>query len=267
MNSKSTVSSICLYFGSVTFLIILFILILKATLFKSTFLSSKETAIILIENKDKYYQTFTRKDFEVRNVSDVEGYKKKIKTSTIDLKFFLKIKILITILSITTIHFFKKLLRIKFHKSYVVEKIIELPWKFGFINDTSYENGLPHTRIDTIILQEMFIKKLNFKELRELLIHEKVHIFQKKYPTKTKEMLVKMGFKIHNIRDTKSNIRANPDINQIIYIDSTHKIYKAEYTKNAKSITDVKYTFHHPKHLQISEHPFEKMALEITDNF
>ena len=55
-------------------------------------------------------------------------------------------------------------------------------------------------------------------------------------------------------------IRANPDLDDWIYKDKiTGFIYKCEYTsKEPQNILDVKNTD------QLLEHPFEKMAVEIS---
>ena len=53
--------------------------------------------------------------------------------------------------------------------------------KIGFVCNNNYENGLPHTRGDIIILNKnKFMINSDIKNMKTL-IHEQVHVYQKKY--------------------------------------------------------------------------------------
>ena len=102
------------------------------------------------------------------------------------------------------------------------------------------------------------------KNLINTLIHEKVHIYQKKFPEKMNNYISFYNFKKIKKRDEYDNIRANPDLDNYIYQDSDNNTYKAQYNKNVLSVEDIVY---YPKNNQMYEHPFEKMAIEIENKY
>jgi hypothetical protein len=59
-----------------------------------------------------------------------------------------------------------------------------------------------------------------------------------------------------------NNKRANPDMDDKLYMDKDNNIYYSQYNKNPKSIMDVRYF---PINESSYEHPFEKMAYEISN--
>jgi hypothetical protein len=120
---------------------------------------------------------------------------------------------------------------------------------------------LPHTRKYIIILP---IEKINLKttkQLCELLCHEKVHVYQKKYKDNINQYLKKNDISILKIREEKDMVRANPDLDNYIY-KNNNIIYSAKYNSTKpSSIVDIEYN----DGTQSSEHPFEKMAIDIEN--
>jgi len=220
----------------------------------SIFLNKNELLYILETNIDNYYDTFTPKDLSARKVENINQYITKIEESvsefTTDQKKILEkcIKIVFKILNKINFEYFNG------------EKANEIPWKIGCIKGDGYEAGLPHTRNDVIILNKNSVNNTNLNNLISVLIHEKVHVYQKMYPEDVKKYLQKFNFK--RIEPRPENVRANPDIDKWIYKDNL-KVYKAIYNNNPSSVGDVKYSSNHDG--QKSEHPFEKMAIEIED--
>lgn len=100
--------------------------------------------------------------------------------------------------------------------------LINIPWKFIKLN-TNIEGGYPHTLGDVIILSDNFFK-FNNKIKNEILIHEKIHIFQRLYPIETNEFIKKMGFNVICNIDKFPLRRNNPDINGFCY-EKNNKIY------------------------------------------
>jgi len=202
------------------------------------FLNQNELLDILLSNKDHYYKTFFPVDLKVRNVESIKEYKENIKKSVY---FFSKSK------QESIIKMVKKI--DDFLSSIGLCKASLLPWKIGCIKGKLYEDGLPHTRLDTIILN---VNNINILTL----LHEKIHIYQKKYKKDMKNYL-SLFTKVKK-REESDRIRANPDIDQWIYKDDK-RIYQTIYVKNPKTIQDVrKYKY---------EHPFEKMAEDIEKLF
>jgi len=98
--------------------------------------------------------------------------------------------------------------------------------------------------------------------LAQTLAHEKVHIYQKIYKDDIQEYLNENNIKLIRKRAMNDLGRANPDLDDYIYKDDKI-VYSANYnTEHPKSIEDITYN---PKYGQSSEHPFEKMAIEIEN--
>ena len=128
------------------------------------------------------------------------------------------------------------------------QKASKISWKIAYIPGLKYEHGLPHTRNDVIIITKP-------THLFTTLVHEKVHLYQKKYPDDVELYLLQKGFERLRKREKKDCIRANPDIDQWIY-KRGKRIYKCVYkSKFPDSIEEVtSFMF---------EHPFETMAEDI----
>ncbi len=62
-------------------------------------------------------------------------------------------------------------------KSYKLDKIKKIPWKF-LISHRELELGFPYTIADYIVIPEDMLETISV----ETLLHEKIHIYQRKYP-------------------------------------------------------------------------------------
>ena len=142
-------------------------------------------------------------------------------------------------------------------------KASNIPWKFGRVTGKLYEYGLAHTRFnDVIIFSEDSLNNTE-PQFTKTLIHEKIHLYQKQYPNDVQTYLSYNNIVKVKKREYQDYIRANPDLDDWIYKDNkTGFIFKCEYnSKIPKNILDVKNTN------QLFEHPFEKMAVEISNQF
>jgi hypothetical protein len=153
-------------------LILILIIILLIFYYKSDYftnnhyLSKNELIEILINNSDNYYNTFNSYDFKVRNINSIEDYYIKIKNSATEINNnFDNI--------IDNIN--NKLKKINII-GFDGEKASKIPWIIGFIDGVEYEYGFPHTRNNIIVIP---IKLINSNRLEKILIHEKIHIYQK----------------------------------------------------------------------------------------
>tara|TARA_Y100000389_G_scaffold204789_1_gene259681 strand:- start:8374 stop:8991 length:618 start_codon:yes stop_codon:yes gene_type:complete len=200
-------------------------------------------------------------DFRARNVKSIEEYKVKIKSSFCNFSYLQKWNIIMKIISIHTkliIHYLKnKYQKQNQNQNLPIIKFLNTKWKIGCFQGKGYENGYPHTRGDTIFLpKNQYISK-------NLLVHEKVHILQKKFPQLTDNYIKDNNFVRSS--NTYSSKRANPDIDQYTYYNKDNKIeYSAKYkNQNPKNIGDVHYAYDSS---QRYEHPFEQMAIDIASN-
>jgi len=222
------------------------------------FLDNIELYNILIDDSDNYYKSFYDKDLYSRKIKSIDEYKNLIKYSVYNFTDEQKNKIIKCIKEANL--FFSKI-KLDFLCS---KKINEIKWKLGCIKGKLYENGLPHTRNNIIIISYDNINNYSEKKLIKTLIHEKIHLYQKKYISDIDIYLKKNNFIKLKKRDKNDNIRANPDLDNWIYMDNNKNIYNAIYNNNPKSIEDIIY---YPTNNQSFEHPFEKMAIEIENMY
>ena len=238
-------------------LLILLILFLQQKSVDSIYFLDKEQLFDLLKNdNDNYYKTFSKNDYKTRNINNINEYINLIKESTTDFTHLEKDK-LIRCAKKVNIYFDN----IKY-EWFNGQKANAILWKFGCVKGKLYENGLPHTRIDTIILSKEHLNTYDDNKLIKLLIHEKIHVYQKMYPNDVQLYITLNGFIPIKKRDMNDNIRANPDLDNWIYKDKESNIYKAEYKKDPKTIRDVIYN---PSDSQLYEHPYETMAITIEN--
>ncbi len=143
------------------------------------------------------------------------------------------------------------------------ENLVKIPWIFASTEGRTYEDGLPHTRLNVIFLSSLSIARLlaNENELVRTLIHEKIHIQQRLHPVETQALLKERGYIQWKERLGVPRIRANPDLDPWIYIDPTTKQQMAAYyaSDTPTSISDV--TLASVNY----EHPYELIAYEVTE--
>ena len=216
------------------------------------FLTKEELNELLTSNFDKYYDTFTEKDLFVRKIKSKDDYNELIYNYAIsELDENQKKKVILAINKAD-----KRIRNIKY-QWFNGEKAIKIPWKIGYVHGKIYEYGLPHTRGDVIILSD--IERI---DLIDILIHEKVHIYQKMFQNDVNLFIEEYGFKKIMKRSLNDNIHANPDVDNWVYCDKNGNIYNATYNQNnPSSFQDITY---YPENMQQYEHPFEKMAIIIA---
>ena len=129
---------------------------------------------------------------------------------------------------------------------------------FSGINISKYrnsvENGFPHTNSDTIFLTSNFVNQLlpfyNIKDtngairlIGSIIIHECIHIWQRKEPTFFDELYDLWNFKfvnkIHNYNKLSKRSRYNPDGLELKWVFNDKIIPIAVYRDDAKHIGDV----------------------------
>jgi len=142
------------YIFVIIFIFIFFVLIeeyiikQKIELFQDDsiiFLSKEELFTILSQNSDNYYNKFLNNDFIARNIQNIDEYINKIQQSVTDFTDYEKEKIRKCIHLADT-----KLLNTNLDW-FNGRDTMDIVWKIGLVNGKLYENGLPHTRNDTII--------------------------------------------------------------------------------------------------------------------
>ena len=216
------------------------------------FLDKNTLYHFLIQDGDNYYKTFTEKDMKVRNIKNIQDYYNFIGKSTSEFNNIQKQNISYCIQKADV--FFSQL-----QLPYINgNKVKDICWTIGSIKGKLYENGLPHTRSNVILLPSELTNRAD-KELTSLLIHEKVHVYQKLYPQHTQNYFKSNGLYVYSKRSKYDNIRANPDTDNLIYKDTDGTLYAKEYIEEPKQIEDVT--------LENVDHPNEKMSYDIGNMF
>ena len=225
------------------------------TKYNVIFISQIDTDTILQTNHP-FYDRFHEHDLHARNVSSVKEYLEKIKDSPSFFTFYEKLKLLICIAI----------------SNYRLSRIDEewfdgrkagygMVWKIGCVKGFAYEDALPHTVDDNIILSHSLLCNSSYSDLVGTLIHEKTHVYQKVYDSSS--YLSTHGFTKLKKTEMADIIRVNPDTDNYLYTktdtDTNKHLYKLTYrTKTPSSITDTNGSDQH-------EHPLEEMAYTIEN--
>lgn len=205
-----------------------------------------------IDTNHEFYIRFSDSDFNARHIQTIDDYIHKINPCMSSFTLFEKLKILYCIICA---NYRIRQIRLDWYDG---EKASLIPWKIGCVSGLEYEDGMPHTIRDVIVLYRDIIHSYTIKELTNTLIHENVHLYQKRYPQDTRLYLDLHKFSIHKKKEDTDNIRVNPDTDDNIYKDDKNNIYKAEYKSSHPSFIEDTM-----KKDEYTEHPFEKMAIDI----
>lgn len=211
---------------------------------KLVYLSAAETRKLLIEDADGYVTGMSYHDLSARGCKTHRQYLEKAAGAAFDFSELQKEKLE------KAMQQAEVLLQATKHAIITYEN---LPWKFALVLPV-YEEGLPHTRRDTIFLYPQHLE-MTEKRLVELLVHEWVHLYQRKNLHKVQAGLMQEGYKVWRKRKGYPRIRANPDVDEYIYVHPSGQVMLYVYNKDyPSSIQDIMA----PNGLQ--EHPFEEMA-------
>lgn len=158
---------------------------------------------------------------------------------------------------------------------YTFNRLYSLPWKIKFFhNKYNIENNYPHTHGDTIFFPNLYFT-LPRSERTNLLVHEKIHIYQRYYPIPYHKILFNhYNLKVKQLLFTHEdfeNVRQNPDNNLLIYTDDNEYTLPV-FMDNPSSIADVKHKVYNEHNnvtsyseLNKNEHPNETFAYYLTD--
>lgn len=235
------------------------------------YMSYEETALFLENDEDKYVANLSPLDLYARKVSSKDEYINIIKSEAIHFnkgdKLILdsctkKADELLRNININNISTESNL---DYSKYLNYKDIANIKWVLAITksdNGGKYENGLPHTRKHIIFLSQ---DVLNYSEdeIIRLLIHEKIHIYQRYNEALFKTIIYNMGYTdSHDIpREKLKYVRSNPDVNNKIYKNKNTGelmicLYRSDKPQNINDIVTQNYSM---------EHPYEKIAYEISE--
>eukprot|EP00877_Chromochloris_zofingiensis_P002862 jgi/Chrzof1/12577/UNPLg00530.t1 len=165
-------------------------------------------------------------------------------------------------------------------------KVAGIPWRL-IQADMAVEGGYPRTHGSCIFLP---VKWVNWpdRDLVAILIHEKVHVFQRLHPAETNQLILHFwGYQAYDLRanflqhpELKLLARSNPDLNGLVYgRNGTVAIQAFDDLKSAVSLASASLqripikASSQPRQpaldppacvRQHHEHPYEEMAYLIA---
>lgn len=162
----------------------------------------------------------------------------------------------------------------------------KIPWKIAVLK-SSAESGFPHTQADVVCMPLSYVQarcgssSRRKASLAKTLLHEKVHVFQRLQPDRTREIVRLLGYRALNSseaerkvnRDLLARSRANPDLDGILYEKTDSgcvplSVYNSDAPVDLGDATTVcaNATHDHRKTPPPQyEHPYEHMAYEVAE--
>lgn len=126
-------------------------------------------------------------------------------------------------------------------------KLVEIPWIFAKTRGNKCENGFPHTRSEYIFVTPEVIKS---PDLASVLIHEKVHVFQRKNPMAARALASRMGYVPWRKKQRTDRIRSNPDEDDWLYKTHDGRVAALSFASDRpEHLLDVK-GLQHPYEVQ-----------------
>lgn len=210
-------------------------------------------------NKSVYFNKMSRLDLIARKSGSSEDYKKKYYNSLIAFNNADKSKL-------------EKCIKNIDHKIRKYKNVYGIDWKFAKVSN-DIELGYPHTLEDVIVLTPKFFE-LPEDQMKITLLHEKIHIYQRKYPLETEELILNvLEYKIKSVNsDILELARNNPDINNLNYGKDDYVILQIYNSFSPKDISDSRvvkvinnnvqdYKPDNQQNMHVQyEHPYEVMA-------
>ncbi len=221
------------------------------------FMSREETAKYFMEDRDRYVADLSDLDIIALKSTSKQDYINKIVSDARDFTSSEK-KVLIKACADADkfLYNYTKIPQIN------AKKIANMEWVISKTNGEWYEAGYPHTRENIIFITDDVIRH---PDLTRIMIHEKVHVFERLYPEEIEEWMKVNGYTVHSKLKDYPLARSNPDVNGIVYKSKEGCLTLAQFkNKNPSGIDDAFYPCGRDwKH----EHPYETLAYTIDYDF
>jgi len=195
------------------------------------FMTYKETANFFAKDRDRYVRNLSDLDLHARGVKTHVEYMNNIEDTAIS--FTDDEKELLERCAKDADKYLRneRFKDVDYGKHLNGNDIADIKWIFAntYTNyhlDTikEYEQGLPHTRENVILLSKNVLKN-DALNLTNTLLHEKIHIYQRYNPKIFDTIIKEMGLKELDRKHFKQAkyIRSNPDTNNKLYYYPTVK--------------------------------------------
>lgn len=199
---------------------------------------------------EKYIVSLTASDLSARHVSSHREYYDIVKRNCVNCSIDLSDII------------FKANEYLVSNTHFNYSKFQNYPWKIICTLNNVIENGYPFTVDDIIYLPIEELNNRNKDSFLKLLIHERIHIFQRFYPDDVNMYILNNGYILYRKIDrtnTDHLLRSNPDLNEYIYLlngKPSGNYYTSYYPLNIEdSVCQLQY-----------EHPYEHMAYVVSSD-
>jgi hypothetical protein len=216
------------------------------------FVNKTKGSGFIYKDNDNYIKNMSSHDLYARKVKTTDEY--LLKSAKDVINFSNKEKNILTKCIIDV----EKILTKK--RSYLFDHNLlkNIPWKI-ILTSGYYEEGLPHTRDNYIIIsKDLFNTSHN--DMISTLIHEKIHLYQRKYKPLFQKALHTLNYKIHGLRTNYPRIRSNPDVDEYVYIHPSNFLMISRYN------SDTPYGIADVDNSHDIEHPNEEYAYRMTED-
>jgi hypothetical protein len=174
-----------------------------------------------------YLKNFTQKDMEVRKCNNYKKCKMLYKNNLVKFSDIQKKEL-------------NRLIEICNNKLIKYKSLYDITWKLCKTT-MKLEDGMPHTHADIIFISDSFFNNNNDNMKIITLIHEKIHVYQRKYKEKTN--ILYNSFNFNKEPKKKINLRrSNPDLDSFDY-NYNGVLFYSEFKDDAKKLTDVNTKF------------------------
>jgi len=222
------------------------------------FLEKNDTINFVKSDKDNYIKKLTEYDIKAQKSKNKKEYQTKIIESASSLTPIEKQKLL------KACKRADNALRNINLPGFDGNKAANLDWNIALTRGKKYEDGLPHTRLDTIFISDNHPLSYSDEQIAKTMLHEKVHVYERLYPEDIQIWIKHAGFKPYKKWKDYKIARSNPDIDEWSYLDKEGKPLVVLYkTKNPNSIHEVEYSNNGDP---TTEHPYEVLAY-LLENY
>jgi hypothetical protein len=135
-----------------------------------------------------------------------------------------------------------------------------IPWKFVKLDDATVENDFPHTLGPFVFLPASFFRTHSHHNIRETIMHEKIHVYQRTFPQSTAVLIRQLWMYVPvGLLSSRPLARSNPDLDGIAYARNGKTCLQEYNSASPSSLTDSSRCEFEP-----FEHPYEKMAYTLA---
>jgi len=230
-------------------ILIVIVIFLIWTLFdkerKCKFLTGYQTSQFVLADPDKYHANMSREDLVARNFGvpiDRKGYTRSVAEVCVDFTSEERRTLMVAARRADL-----RIRKIPGPPEINRNKLVEIPWIFAKTRGNKCENGFPHTRSEYIFVTPDVIAS---PRLENILIHEKMHLYQRKNPVVARALASRMGYVPWRRKERTDRLRSNPDEDAWIYKTPDGSLAALSYASDRPmSLLDVK-GLQHPYEVQ-----------------